>query len=135
MRERLLFIRKEINMNSKGFTTIELIAVMVILSVWTAIGFQKFAVATDFAHTSAGQSLLSELNVRERIVWASVLLARQYEDDESVWNQRNDYLDMPDYMVWKSLGKEHSVIVVQGSTIELKRTPSTRVSSASWLIL
>lgn len=120
-------------MNDRGFTLIELMAVLVIVSVWAAIGFQKFAVATDFANTSAGQMLVSDLNCREMGMWGSELLGREYESDDSVWEHRHDYLSDP-AIKWISLNQDgESNAVINGVTVSLNRTPSTRATAAAWV--
>ena len=57
---------------SKGFTLIELIAVMVILGVMASVAVKKFHLISDTAGDRALQEVIKELNVRETVSWTKI---------------------------------------------------------------
>ena len=61
--------------NQKGFTLIEVIAVMVIMGVMTSVATQKFGLLTDTASLKALESGIRELNTRETLAWAKFKLS------------------------------------------------------------
>jgi prepilin-type N-terminal cleavage/methylation domain-containing protein len=74
--------------NSKGFTLIELIATMVILSVLAAILIPRYIDAETASKYRALDLGVSEMNGRETLSWALVKLSDEgYRDDDQVWAQ------------------------------------------------
>ena len=58
--------------NRKGFTLIEIMAVMVIVSVLAGVGMRKFDQVSESASAKALEQGLSELNSRELLTWALI---------------------------------------------------------------
>ncbi len=61
--------------NKKGFTLIEVVAVMVIMSVMVSVGFKKVDVLSHNAVERVLENGLRELNTREILVWAEIKLS------------------------------------------------------------
>jgi prepilin-type N-terminal cleavage/methylation domain-containing protein len=114
---------------NKGFTLIELMATLVIISVLSAVFVQRYAVATQVANTVAGQALCSDLNAREMGQWGSALLARGYDNDDDVWERHHQYLGD---IKWVKLTQTGGTAVISGTTADLNRTPSKRSHAAVW---
>jgi len=55
--------------NRKGFTLIELMAVLVIMSVMASVAIKKFDLLSDSASITALKTGVRELNTRETLVW------------------------------------------------------------------
>ncbi len=74
--------------NSAGFTLIELIATMVILSVLAAVLIPRYMDAETASKYRAIDMGVSEMNGRETLSWALVKLSNEgYRDDDQVWGQ------------------------------------------------
>ena len=62
-------------LNQKGFTLIELIAVMIIISVLATVVTRKFDLLSDTASQKALLVGVSELNARETLTWTNIKLS------------------------------------------------------------
>jgi prepilin-type N-terminal cleavage/methylation domain-containing protein len=72
--------------NQAGFTLIEIIAVLVILSVVGAITFTKAEALSESATLSIIEDAIRELNSREMVTWANIKLSDQgWIDDATVF--------------------------------------------------
>ncbi len=74
--------------NSKGFTLIELVATLVIISVLAAIFIPRYMDAETASKYRAIDMGVSEMNGRETMSWALVKLSNDgYRNDDQVWTQ------------------------------------------------
>jgi prepilin-type N-terminal cleavage/methylation domain-containing protein len=118
-----------------GFTLIEIIAVLVIISTIAAIAVPKFIDLDENAKDRAISSGVSELNGRETLTWANLRVADTYGSDNDVYLAVDYYLGS-DYG-W-SAGPVRGAagggtLVFQGSKdVELVRTDSTDSSPPRW---
>ena len=62
-------------LNQAGFTLIELISVMVIISVMASVGVKKMDLIGDTATYRAMQEAVKELNIRESLTWTNIKLS------------------------------------------------------------
>ena len=134
---------KDICASQKGFTLLELVAVMLILGLLAALAIPRYmdveAAATDRAIDAA----VSELNGREAIIWGQVKTTgtsyMKATGDNDVWGlMLNDPTKSFPY-----LGAEYEWSVVPdqsggslrfkgGSVFTLSRSPSTIAIPARW---
>jgi MSHA pilin protein MshA len=56
----------------KGFTLVEIIAVMVILSVLAAVAIPRYMSLDESARQRAIDAAISELNGRETLTWSNI---------------------------------------------------------------
>ena len=82
---------------SKGFTLIEIIAVLVILSVLTAIAIPRYLSLDENARQRAIDAGIAELNGRETLTWSNMkITVTGYLDDAALFPLLDTTLG-PDY--------------------------------------
>jgi prepilin-type N-terminal cleavage/methylation domain-containing protein len=137
-------ISKHIVLGQSGFTLVEIIAVLVILSVLAAVAVPRFIDMEENANQRALDAAIGELNGRENLYWAQSKISGSGYDsgtgDNKVWeNMKTDPGgNFPD------LGQDYKWLVgpVQegaGSTLQfgqgvaqLERVKSTTTRPAKW---
>ena len=83
--------------DQRGFTLVEIICVLVITSVISAVAFSKILQADEGAQQIGINHGVGEMNVRETVTWAVTKVNTDVIDDDLIWSQ----LD-------KKLGNEYS---------------------------
>ena len=118
--------------NQKGFTLIEIMAVMVIIGVIGSIGTQKFELLSDTSRQSALLSAAEELNSRESLIWANVKLSNEgWIDDETLFPLIDTGIG--DTYHWSSGPSETGgVLNLDSVSISLTRIQSTGKSAGKW---
>lgn len=75
-------------MNNAGFTLIELISTLVIISTLAAVLIPKYIDAETSSKYRALEMGVAELNGRETLTWALIKLSDAgYRDDDGLWAQ------------------------------------------------
>ena len=116
----------------EGFTLIELISVMVIMSTMFSVAVKKFDLLSDSASITALKAGISELRTRESVAWFKIRLSNTgYTNDADVYNSFDK--DMGQGYSWNpgpdvSGGRLH----FKSQSIDLNRVPSTSTSPGSW---
>lgn len=119
--------------NRKGFTLIELMAVMVIMGVMVSVAIKKFDLLSDNASIIAIEAGIRELKLRESVTWFKIKLSDTgYINDVDVYNAIDKNLGQG--YIWNpgpdiSGGRLH----FKSQSVDLNRAPSTPNSPASWL--
>lgn len=115
--------------NQKGFTLIELIAVLIILGIVMTLGVVKF-VRVD--HTAELRSLeigLMEINTREKLEWSNLKISTtSYSTDEEMDAALIEKVDLQ-MSTYKWDGNKLSL---GGSSILLERIPATNRHPGIW---
>ncbi len=134
MQKTILNAGKDVRLGSqKGFTLIELISVMVIMSVMVSVAIKKFDLLSDNASITALQSGIRELRTRESVTWFKIKLSDTgYTNDVDVYNS-----------VDKNIGQGYSwnpepdisggSLHFKSQSIDLNRVPSSPNSPGSWI--
>ena len=77
--------QKKILRNQKGFTLVEIIAVLIILSVLAAVAVPRYIDLADNSKQRAIDGAISELNGRESLTWANQKISTTgYDGDQKV---------------------------------------------------
>ncbi len=118
----------------KGFTLIEIMAVLVIISVLTGVGFKKFDEISSTASAKVLGHALSELNSRELLVWAMVKMSDQgWATDDSLFVQLDKDLGT-DYDWTSGPAATGGILQLRSTTVTLSRAPSTGSSPGKWAV-
>ena len=118
--------------NKDGFTLIELIAIMVILSVWSAVIVKKVVAVSDSSERNALMQGIVELNTRESLTWFNIKMSNTgYESDEKIWEKIDTNIGIE--YIWTSGPTRSGGELQFGSqSFVLPRNESTKESPASW---
>ena len=118
--------------NQAGFTLIEIIAVLVIISVMASVATKKYIDITDLAENRALTAGLTELNSRETLTWTNQKFAPGgYTNDADIWTAMDT--DLGTAYGWTAGPNASGGTLGFGArTIILNRTVSTSISAARW---
>lgn len=115
-----------------GFTLVEIIAVLVILSLLAALTIPRFINLDQSASWQALASGVAQLNSREVMTWSNVKLSDTgWIDDAQVFSQLNTDLGN-DYRWTPSAAIGGGTLGFKGFTVSLNRSPSTATSPGRW---
>ncbi|UCF91331.1 MAG: prepilin-type N-terminal cleavage/methylation domain-containing protein [Desulfobacterales bacterium] len=125
-------IPKPVNLNQRGFSLVELLAVMVIMSVLASVTVHGVDVLSSSAEHQALDSAIRELNSREYLAWTNIKLSF------AGWNNDGEVFSAVD----KDLGSkydwnpgpnvENGTLHFGSQSITLTRTPSTKIAAGLW---
>jgi prepilin-type N-terminal cleavage/methylation domain-containing protein len=118
--------------NQKGFTLIEIMAVLVIISVMASVATKKYIDITDLAENRALAAGITELNSRETLTWTNQKFASGgYTNDGDIWTAMST--DLGTSYSWIA-GPDASggTLGFGARTMILNRTVSTSIAAARW---
>lgn len=114
--------------NDTGFTLVEIIAVLVILSILAALAVPRYIDLQEQASMRAIDAGISELNARESLVWGQVKL------ETGGWSADSDVTGHTDYST--DLGADYTVtsdtITFRTQSASVTRQASTADTPAVW---
>ncbi len=120
--------------NTKGFTLIEIMATLVIISVLSSVGVQKYDLISDTASQRVLEVAFRELNSRELLTWAMVKISDEgWQSDEALFARLDTRLG-EGYSWTSGPDLTGGTISMQSSSMSLTRTPSTIGTSGKWEI-
>jgi prepilin-type N-terminal cleavage/methylation domain-containing protein len=130
--KRLINVSEE-----KGFTLIELMAMLVIIGVLTSVTVKKYTNISTSAELRAIDAGISELNTRETLTWANLIINQgKYPGDDAIWTTMTDsaYTKISSSYHWVS-GPDKDTggqLSFGKQTISLIREASTLQVAAKW---
>lgn len=115
-----------------GFTLIEIMCVLVIISVISAVAFSKILQADQGAQQIGINHGVAEINVRETVTWAVTKVNTDAIDDNLIWSQLDKKLG-PEYF-W-DLGPNQSgssTLRFKEASVSVSRFISTNTQPGRW---
>ena len=118
--------------NQKGFTLIEIMAMLVILGIVALVFTKKYIVIADTAAVRGIHVGIAELNARETLTWANHLFAPDgFQGDNLVWGDMDsdlghsyDWTDSPD--------NNGGTLLFEGQSKLVHRDKATGEAAAMW---
>ena len=124
--------RTRFSFNQEGFTLIEIMATLVIISVLSSVGVQKYDQVTESASRAALEDGLAVLNSRELLTWALVKISDQgYQSDAVLFSQLDTNLGA-DYRWSDGPNLTGGTMQMRQASLKSARAASTETSSGRW---
>lgn len=123
--------------NNRGFTLIEIIAVLVLLGILTAVAVPRYIDLTAAAADRAVDAAVAELNGRENLAWGQQMLTDPNETDfdDAVWAIVNaDSLNLGGDYEWDDPATQTGgdLSFQGGDEVTLTRAAADNTTPGSW---
>ena len=117
--------------NEKGFTFIEIIAVMVIMSMMCIVIIPRMNFLHESARKQVAKTITIELGSREMAAWVFTHLDYGFKSDEQVFDKVDHQLDG---CTWNSIDISGGVLQYEKIVIHLNRRPASFDTPARWSV-
>jgi prepilin-type N-terminal cleavage/methylation domain-containing protein len=119
--------------NQKGFTLLEVLAVVVILGVLVSTAIHRYERLSDAAEKQSLAIGIRELNIRETLTWAQLKFSMAgWAGDDGVFDSVET--DLGQHYFWDppSPASEGGLLRFKSNAASLSRIPSTLAAPAVW---
>jgi prepilin-type N-terminal cleavage/methylation domain-containing protein len=121
--------------NHNGFTLVEIIAVLTILAILASLSIPRFIDLSANASQKVLKTVVTELNSREKLVWAQIKTSQiGWIDDETLFSQIDTNLGT-DYKWSPKAEIDGGILHFKDLMIKLQRISSTATSAGRWEII
>ncbi|MCC5790604.1 MAG: type II secretion system protein [Opitutales bacterium] len=118
--------------HKRGFTLIEIIAVLVLLGILTAVAVPRYIDLTAAAEERALDAGVAELNGRENLAWGQAMISGSGSiTDAEVWTEMDTDLGS-DYSWDGTVDASGGTLEFGGASVTLTRTAATTSSPGRW---
>jgi prepilin-type N-terminal cleavage/methylation domain-containing protein len=121
--------------DDRGFTLIEMIAVMIIIAVFASIMIVRFDAFGNRAKQQAIKLSIAELNEREKLTWNNAKAGMSYVDDITLFAemQADNLFDLGEATSWNG-GPDSTggTLNTNAGSAHLTRIPSTFAEPGHW---
>jgi prepilin-type N-terminal cleavage/methylation domain-containing protein len=119
-------------MNMRGFTMLEVVAVMVIMGVMASFGLKKLDQGSHTAADHFVKSGLREMNTRETLVWTQIKLSNSgWVNDSELFSKLDT--DLGHHFKWTAApDASGGILQFRSKSISLTRTASSNTSAGNW---
>ncbi|MCF8093294.1 MAG: type II secretion system GspH family protein [Desulfotignum sp.] len=119
--------------HESGFTIVEIISVLVILGILSTVALVDFFNLQERIRLKMVDNVISDLNNRESLFWATQTESQADHDDSIIFNLVDPW-NIGVRFTWSS-GPEASgtsTITLGPTVVDVKRTPSTTGEAGFW---
>jgi prepilin-type N-terminal cleavage/methylation domain-containing protein len=114
-----------------GFTLVEILVVLVLLSILGSIAVQRVIALDTTAVRKSFECAVNELNSRECLTWSKVKTSTTlWVNDEQVHSKVDR--DLGTAYSWSALSPEGGSLKFRNETLFLERSPSTALKPGRW---
>jgi prepilin-type N-terminal cleavage/methylation domain-containing protein len=125
-------MKKSMLNDQRGFTLVEIIAVLILLGILAAVAVPKYIDLTTNAEVKALSAGIAELNGRENMTWANLKLSTTgWVSDAATFTALDTNLGT-NYSWSAAPTAAGGTLVFGGSNKALTRTASTATSPGKW---
>jgi len=119
--------------NQKGFTLIEIIAVLVLLAILAAVAVPRYIDLQTEAKQRAVDGAIAELNGRETLVWSKVKMSDTgWSADTDVTNHTDYSTDLGSDFTVDASSDPKTITFKSSDSYNVTRTVSTPDSPGRW---
>ena len=115
--------------NQKGFTFIEIIGVLVIMSMMCIVILPRMYHLSEGARQQVNKNITVELGTREMTAWITTHLDHGFKSDEQVFEVVDFELKG---CTWDSIGTAGGVLRYDKTVVNLNRRTSSSETPARW---